>query len=144
MSGGKIKLEKKYYLSSEQLLKLKEKGWRVTSEEIEEAIARERKLKQVPHESGFDLEELVEAYDNDWRWLVKLNKQVFTNKRLSVDIKSKAHNILEILSKLNYVRIQTETNASVSEYNGEIQELYSKIKLDLTTLLGINDFWNMI
>lgn len=91
-----------------------------------------------------NIKKLVDAYDGDTHWFNEITVQLFNTKEYDEDTKNKAYNIIEILYGLNSALIVTETYENVTEYNGEIHELYAKIKLDLTTLLDINEFWEMV
>lgn len=91
----------------------------------------------------FDLEKLKESYCGDLCWLEELERQVIENhaKIKNVEV---IYNFLRVLWRMNYVVVETETENYASKYNIQAQELYSQMKLDLTEMLGISEFWEML
>lgn len=63
----------------------------------------------------------------------EIKKQIEELNNVDNDVKE----LLECLYSLNYIIIETETKDYASKYNLEVQELYSKMKDDLFTRLGI-------
>ena len=91
----------------------------------------------------FDLEKLKDAYCGDITWLEELERQVIENhaKIKNVEV---IYNFLRILWRMNYVVVETETKEFASKYNGDVYEVYRQMKLDLTEMLGISEFWEML
>ena len=95
----------------------------------------------------FDLEKLVESYCGDLCWLEEIERQmckISTTNKEQIKRFGKAEYLIKLLYKLNYVVIETETNTIAEKYYEQMHEVYAEMKYDLTTLLGINDFWEMI
>ena len=94
----------------------------------------------------FDLKRLVESYSGDLCWLKEIEKQInnakITNKYQNERIE-KAKYMIDLLYKLNYIVIETETNEIAEKYYN-IHDIYGDMKYDLTELLGITDFWEMV
>lgn len=91
----------------------------------------------------FDLKKLVESYCGDLCWLTELSKQIEKNEN-NIDNIEEVYLLLKVLFKMNYIVVETETENYASKYNIQAQELYSQMKVDLTEMLGISEFWEMI
>ena len=91
----------------------------------------------------FDLEKLKESYCGDLCWLEELERQIVKNEKEIKDLET-VLDLKELLFKMNYIIIETETNECASKYNGELYEVYRQMKLDLTEMLGISEFWEML
>lgn len=91
----------------------------------------------------FDLKKLVESYCGDLCWLEEIGRQIVDNESKIENIEE-VKNLLTTLFKMNYVMVETETEEYASKYNTAVADIYCQMKYDLTTLLGINEFWEMI
>jgi uncharacterized protein YlzI (FlbEa/FlbD family) len=91
----------------------------------------------------FDMKKLVESYCGDLCWLEELKKQIEENADKIENIET-VRNLLATLFNMNYVVVETETEEYASKYNIAVADIYCQMKYDLTTMLGINEFWEMI
>ena len=91
----------------------------------------------------FDLEKLKESYCGDLCWLEELKKQIEENADKIEHIET-VRNLLATLFNMNYVVVETETEEYASKYNIAVADIYCQMKYDLTNMLGISEFWEMI
>ena len=91
-----------------------------------------------------DKEKIIEAYSGDWTWLMEIESQlnkINSDNEEEMNIKYNALNLIQILWKMNYVIMETETEEYAEKYYDKAHELYSEMKIDLTEMLGIEDIW---
>ena len=81
-------------------------------------------------------EEILKAYTGDLTWLDTISK-IVKNKENNEDILK----LLDTLYHINYVIVETETEDYASKYNLEVQDIYSKMKIDLTKMLDYEEMW---
>ena len=84
-------------------------------------------------------EQIKADYDTgDIYWLetieIELSKYDLKNKQ-------EINCLLDILYKMNYVVVETETQKVASKYFQKIHDVYAEMKVDLTKMLGIEDMW---
>ena len=91
----------------------------------------------------FDLEKLKESYCGDWAWLKELENQVKNNESKIENVEN-VYKLIQTLYAMNYVIIETETEDYAEKYYNETHEIYAQMKYDLTTMIGINEFWEMV
>lgn len=94
-----------------------------------------------------DIKKLRVAYVGDSVWLEELEKQVAQIETEDVEEQDVLYDVKELLYllwKMNDIVVTTETEEFASEFNGQTQELYSRMKIKLTEMLGISDFWEML
>ena len=91
-----------------------------------------------------DKEKIIEAYSGDGTWLMEIESQlnkINSDNEEEMNIKYNALNLIQILWKMNYVIMETETEEYAEKYYDKAHELYSEMKIDLTEMLGIGDMW---
>lgn len=86
-------------------------------------------------------DKIIQAYIGDLHWLDVIEKEV---KEYDSEDKQDILRLINILYKMNYVVVETETEKYTSKYNEQAQDLYSEMKLYLTEMLGISDMWEVI
>ena len=94
-----------------------------------------------------DVEKIIKAYCGDGVWLEEITNQV--NKIETEDVEEQdvlydVKELLYLLWKMNYIVIETEMEKYASEFNSQAQELYSRMKIKLTEMLGIEDMWEAL
>lgn len=85
-------------------------------------------------------ERIKNAYIGDFHWLEIILEEVESNKK---ELKNYEDiiNLLNVLFKMNYIVIETETEIYAEKYYTEIHEVYSKMKVDLTEMLDYKEMW---
>ena len=94
-----------------------------------------------------DVEKIIKEYMGDSVWLEEIQYQV--NKIETEDVEEQnvlydVKELLIVLNKMNYIVVETEYMEYAEEFNEKAQELYSRMKIKLTEMLGISDFWEML
>lgn len=83
---------------------------------------------------------IVEAYNvGDFQWLQMIFR-IVANKSNNENIMK----LLNILFKMNFIIVETETEKYASKYNRQVQNLYSEMKVDLMKLLNYEEMWEEI
>ena len=94
-----------------------------------------------------DVEKIIKAYTGDYTWLEELESQVNKIDTENVEEFNVLYDVKELITTLFHmltVVVETETKEYASEFNSQAQELYSRMKIKLTEMLGIEDMWEAL
>ena len=96
---------------------------------------------------------IIEAYIGDLHWITiikselekyKQNELMKSDNAYDWEEFEKISKLAEIIFRMNYVIMETETEEYAEKYYTQAHELYAEMKVDLTEMLGIEDMWEEI
>lgn len=99
-----------------------------------------------------DKEKIIKSYCGDIVWLEEVESQILENLNNNLNNLTmeesiqldEAKELIIILYKMNYIIVETETEAYFDKYNIQAFELYRRMKIDLMKLLDYDNFWEEI
>lgn len=91
----------------------------------------------------YNKEKIRQAYSyGDSCWLDEIWKQ--TLSRQEDPNYEDIVKLLSVLYKMNFILVETETEKYLADFNGQVQDLYSEMKIKLTKLIDYEEMWEEV
>lgn len=91
----------------------------------------------------YNKEKIRQAYSyGDSCWLDEIWRQTWSSGE-SENYEEMA-SFLNVLYKMNFILVETKTEEYLAEFNEQVQDLYSEMKIKLTKLIDYEEMWEEV